>query len=262
MKHAILLCDYGLDDAVATVALLKYKEKFDGIDILPIGGNVPERVAFDNAKRLLAVYSGKLDGVRIVDTSSVMQPAEYLKDIHGEDGMGSLFSLPESIPVPLLYFADWINTVRPESSVLISLGPCTVTQIILEQTGAMEMLLMGGHVNARPNYKGYEFNYGINPQAFAACLKFPHTVATLDTCHIKPLDYFDNNPMTDPLMKQLVDRIRQLDAERDFKKTCVYDYIAVGSLIFPDRYITESITDPFGNSITQLKYVCGQPLIM
>ncbi len=262
MKHLILLCDYGLDDAVATVALLKNKNMFDGIDILAVGGNVPERDAFGNAVRLLSVYSGDKNGIQIVDTSEIEQPAAYLVDIHGGDGMGSLFAMPPKSDVPIVKFGDWIKTASAENSIIVSLGPCTVTQIILQRLGECPLLLMGDHVKAEPNYNGFEFNYGINPTAFAACLKYPHAVATLDTCHIDCLDFYKENPLTDPLMRVMTDKIRELDKKRGFELTCVYDYIAVCSLIYPERYITKTVTDPFGNIINQLEYVSGEPLVV
>ncbi|MBP3692482.1 MAG: nucleoside hydrolase [Clostridia bacterium] len=260
--NLILLCDYGLDDAVATVALLKNKDMFERFDILAVGGNVPERAAFDNAVRLLSVYEGDKSNVQLVDTSEIEQPAEYLADIHGGDGMGSLFELPPSSDVPIVKFCDWIKTVSGEDSIVVSLGPCTVTEIIMQRIGKCPLLLMGGHVKAEPNYKGFEFNYGINPPAFAACFKYPHTVATLDTCHIDRLDFYKENPMSDPLMRIMVDKIRELDKKRGFELTCVYDYIAVCSLIYPERYTVKTVTDPFGNVINQLEYVSDEPLVV
>lgn len=262
MKNLILLCDYGLDDAVATVALLKNKNMFKRFDILPVGGNVHERAAFDNAIRLLSVYSGDKSGVTIIDTSAIEQPAAYLADIHGGDGMGSLFDMPKQNNVPVIKFVDWIKTVNADDSIIVSLGPCTVTQIILERIGKCELLLMGGHVKAEPNYKGFEFNYGINPPAFAACFKYPHSVATLDTCHVERLNFHNENPLTDSLMRAMVDKINQLNKLRGFNLTCVYDYIAVCSLIYPERYVTKTVTDPFGNVINQLEYVSNEPLVV
>ena len=235
--HLILLCDYGLDDAVATVALLKNKDMFERFDVLAVGGNVPERAAFDNAVRLLSVYDGDNSGVRIVDPSEIEQPSAYLADIHGGDGMGSLFEMPQESDVPIIKFDDWIKTVSAEDSIIVSLGPCTVTEIILQKLGECPLLLMGGHVKAEPNYNGFEFNYGINPPAFAACFKYPHTVATLDTCHIDRLDFYNENPLTDPLMRVMVDKIRELDKKRGFELTCVYDYIADSAYLIYGRTI-------------------------
>ena len=38
-KHYALLCDYGLDDAVATVALIDARDRGDLVDVIPVGGN-------------------------------------------------------------------------------------------------------------------------------------------------------------------------------------------------------------------------------
>lgn len=53
-KRYVLLCDYGLDDAVATLYLLNNSLKGDRFDIMPVGGNSEVNAAYVNAQKLLA----------------------------------------------------------------------------------------------------------------------------------------------------------------------------------------------------------------
>ena len=87
----ILFCDYGLDDAAATYDVLRHAEDYDSADLVAIGGNVPSEISLRNAKKLVANCDFALPEVRIVDTTAIEQPNEYLKEIHGDDGMGDLF---------------------------------------------------------------------------------------------------------------------------------------------------------------------------
>ena len=57
-NRIILFCDYGVDDAVATLHILSHADMFGAIDIAPIGGNVSVETAYRNAHTLLAAYGG------------------------------------------------------------------------------------------------------------------------------------------------------------------------------------------------------------
>ena len=182
-KKYVLMCDYGLDDAAATAFVLDNRKAGDSVDVMPIGGNSEKSVAYRNGQTLLARYEGSLDGVRVVDTREEEQPFANLPSIHGEDGMGDLFA-PETSSVPVVKFAEWMK--ETDEIVLVSLGPCTLTEKIVAAREVSLLLVMGGCVDAEPNFHGYEFNHYLDITAFNACMRFPHTaVATLDTCRVK-----------------------------------------------------------------------------
>ena len=174
-----VLCDYGLDDAVATVHLLNNLKPADRLDVVPVGGNSEVSVAFRNAQTLLSNYDGDLSNVRIVDTRRIVQPWAKLPSIHGEDGMGDLFAHVSS-GLPVVGFSEWIEEKAP--LYVVSLGPCTVTSEILKKRTVTDLLIMGGCVAEEPNFNGYEFNHYLDIPAFNECVKYPHAVATLDSC--------------------------------------------------------------------------------
>lgn len=256
MKKLILLCDYGLDDAVATVCLLDNMHKFSSIDIVPIGGNVPFKRAYKNGMRLLANYGGDLSGVRLIDASSLSHPEEYLPDIHGKDGMGDI--LDDNLPftLPVVSYAHFIKEVRPENSLLVSLGPLTVTKKIIDDAGPMELLIMAGNVNETPNYKGYEFNHALDKPAFDYCVKFPHKIATLDTCRVPRFNTSLHLPAEGSGLLYRLQKASLELAEARHKGTCyIYDYIAVQYLISPDSFTSSVERDPDGNLLTMLRSV-------
>lgn len=147
-KKYVLMCDYGLDDAAATAFVLDNRKAGDTVDVMPIGGNSEKNVAYRNGQTLLARYEGSLDGVRVVDTRKEEQPFANLPSIHGEDGMGDLFA-PATSSVPVIEFAEWLK--ETDEIVLVSLGPCTLTEKILVARKVSLLLVMGGCVNAEPN---------------------------------------------------------------------------------------------------------------
>lgn len=252
MSKFVLLCDYGLDDAVATAFLLDHRKKGDTVDILPIGGNSEVGVAHRNAYTLLGSYEGDMSGVRIVDTRAVCQPWAKLPSIHGEDGLGDILEQTQG-DVPSLSYDEWL--AERGKFTLVSLGPCTLTRDILLRRGedAELLLIMGGCVSETPNFNGYEFNHCLDRDAFAFCVKFPHAVATLDTCRVPEFNYAGRRFDGSSLFARLANRSIVL-AEARHKDNCyIYDYIAVQYLFYPDRFRLVTVTDPDGNTLSEIR---------
>lgn len=253
MKIA-LLCDYGIDDAVATLYLLKYADRFEQIDILPVGGNFPLGEVMVNAKRLLTYAENLPKNIRLVDTSVIEQPCERLTNIHGEDGIGNFLPKEENYNGEIISFNEWLDCVDEDYTV-ISLGPCTVTLEILKVKRVANLIFMCGNIAELPNYKNYEFNHGVNPEAFSECLKYPHYSVTLDTCHNKYLDFFLIENKENGWLSKAIERAKELSRERNEAFCAIYDLAAVIYLLEPERFISETKTDPFGNKINVLKYI-------
>jgi inosine-uridine nucleoside N-ribohydrolase len=254
------LCDYGLDDAIATLYLLEYADRFQKIDIVPISGNFPIEETFVNAKRLLTNYERKLNNVRIVDAFSAPQKGDRIPEIHGNDGMGDVLPPEYEENVPVINYDEWLEEID-ESYTILSVGPCTVTIDILSKKGALPLILMAGNIAEPPNYNGYEFNHGVDTQAFAECVKYPHAVATLDTCHVPACDLNKFDFHADGLFGRMVDRYLELSKSRNEAVCGVYDLVAFVYLIHPERFEIYSATDKDGNKLSVLKYICDKPII-
>lgn len=251
-KKYVIMCDYGLDDACATLLLLDNRDKDDEVDIMPIGGNSEVNVAHRNAHTLLAHYTGNLDKVRIVDTRALSQPYAKLPSIHGEDGLGDCLQEKRST-VPEILYADWIKE-QGQAITLISLGPCTVTEDILENKQVELLLIMGGCVAEEPNYHGYEFNHGLDIEAFSKCVKFsPCVVATLDSCRTKRFNFANEKFDESTLLGKMLNRSVLYATRRHEDRCFVYDYIAVSYLVEPHTFKVVKSVDPDGNQINELK---------
>ncbi len=260
MKNLALFCDYGLDDAAATLYLLKNADKFENIYILPIAGNVPLKTSHTNALRLLTYVESVPENVHIINTSSVSQNEEYLPSIHGKDGIGDILPLEFDKNIKVTPYNEWIDKVD-SSFVLVSVGPCTVPLDVLNKKGELPLLIMGGNIAEPPNYKGYEFNHGMDVDAFAACVKYPHFAGTLDTCHNPLCDFNLYKSDTDTLFDRVVKRGVEMSNERGEKGSFIYDLITVIYLTNPEKFTAETLTDKDGNVLTVLKYI-GEKFIM
>lgn len=259
-KSVAMLCDFGMDDAIAMLYLLENAYLFNKIDLLPVAGNFPLSKTFVNAKRLLTAVPSLPRNIRIVDTSAVPQQGADIPEIHGRDGMGDLLPPEYEEVVPVLEYATWLKEVD-ETYVIVSLGPCTVTLDILNKKGKLPLIMMAGNVAEPPNYLGYEFNHALDPDAFAACMPYTDACATLDTCHDPQCDLNRILPQAEGLFGQMLTRYREMSNARNEAVCAVYDLTAVVYLLHPERFEIDMATDRDGNRIPMLQYIHLQPLL-
>ncbi len=236
----VVFADYGLDDACATVYVLENRERYEGIYIVPVGGNVEAARALTNAKKLLAaakVDGISLDGVCIADTAACAQPFCRLPSVHGNDGMGDLFADCES-PVSVVPYENLADMLDCEYEVL-SLGPCTMVERVLataKKQPAGNIVIMGGCRAEEPNYNGYEFNEALDLEAFIKSLSRPHICATLDTCRVPEFNYISARRTGEKLLDKLINRSIELAAARHNDRCYIYDYIAALALLHGERF--------------------------
>lgn len=250
----VMFCDYGLDDAVATVDVMTHwkEDGFDEVDIVPVGGNVPTEIALRNAKKLIAGLTFPLPRITVVDTTCIPQPAEFLKDIHGGDGMGDL--IPDAdCSVPVIGFFEWISTLK-EGFVLLSLGPMTLVKYALEKKPS-RFIFMGGNISERPNYGDYEFNHGVNPEEFSRCVRFPHVAITMDTCRCEQINIQQRKIEGRDLMHMLVRRSKEMTFHSGEIGCYVWDDIAVKYMRHPEWFSLYEAYDRDKNRLTVAKYM-------
>ena len=236
-QRLVIFADYGLDDACATVFLLMHRA-FSQIDIVPIGGNVACEIALRNAHTLLA--AAKADGidtagVRIIDSTACPQAFCTLPLVHGSDGIGDILP-PKKSDLPVLSFAEWLPELADYR--MLSLGPATVPVQVLAKAAPplMPIVIMGGCTHETPNYGAYEFNHGLDPEAFEKLLTYPHACATLDSCRAPVFNAANTNKAGEGLFARLFNRAVALANARHDGNCYIYDAIAAYALAYPDRF--------------------------
>lgn len=246
-----VFADYGLDDACATLYLLEHRDRYEHIDIWPIGGNVLPQTAIRNARKLLAAAKDdgiSLQGVRIVDTSDQYQKWCLLPSVHGDDGMGDLLDPADRSPVPEIDYETWCATVE-RGWEIFSLGPCTMVNRALADAGTLpggKILLMGGNVREKPNYEGREFNDGLDPNAFQCVIRRPHRAVTLDTCRVPAFNLAGCKKTGGRLLDTFVNRAVALAEARHPDNCYIYDYIAAHALVHPEWFEEDPVYLPQG----------------
>ena len=254
-RKLIVFADYGLDDAAATATLFRHIKRFSHIDLVPIGGNVPADVSYENCLTLLSYYPSFHRKVTVVDTRAIPQPSEYLASIHGKDGMGDLFTRQNGrLRFRTVDFAAWMETVDGTEQVL-SLGPMTLVRPLLEKHASYEPVIMGGCVHTPPNFRGYEFNQCLDTAAFAYCTKRKHAAVTLDTCRVDKLDMRRVEITGDDIHAQILRADQALSISRGEEGCYVWDDVTACYLLFPERFVLHAEQDRDGNTIYNAVYV-------
>lgn len=257
----ILCCDYGLDDAAATVDALAHA-KADGYEsaaLVAVGGNVPPDVSLANAKKLVAHLPFSTVPLTVIDTTAEEQPFEYLKHIHGNDGMGDLFSDDEGFSAPVLDFAAWLSETEGEYD-LLSLGPMTLVPRVLARGSVRRFVFMGGNIAEEPNFHGYEFNHALDRAAFTdVTQRHAHVAVTMDTCRHPLLNVQNVDLSGGGLQQRIVARAKEMTFVSGEKGCYIWDDMAVKALRHPAWFETCAARDRDGNLLNVAKYVLPKP---
>ena len=259
--NLILCCDYGLDDAAATVDALSHAaaDGYETVALVAVGGNVPPDVAFVNAKKLVAHLPFETVPLVVVDTTAEKQPFEYLKHIHGEDGMGDLFPDDAGFSAPVRAFSEWVACLSGEYD-LLSLGPMTLVPRILARGKARKFIFMGGNIAEEPNFHGYEFNHALDRAAFSfVTAHYPHVAVTMDTCRHPLLNVQSADLSGGGLQRRIVARAREMTFVSGEKGCYIWDDMAVKVLRHPGWFETYPAADRDGNRLTVAKYTGNKP---
>ena len=248
-KKLVVFSDYGLDAAVALVYILQNREEYELIDVVPVGGSVHPLTALINARRLLceAKKDGiSLSGVRIVVCSEYYQQWCALPQINGADGMGDVLPEYADRPVEEVPFEPWAASLE-EGYRILSLGPTTMIKRTFAYSTANpggRIVIMGGCVREAPDYKGKEFNDGMDHEAFMWTLRRPHNLVALDTCRVPAFNLAGARKADNTLLSKLINRSVELAEARHFDNCYIYDYIAAVALIHPELFEAEKIYLP------------------
>lgn len=274
----IIFSDYGLDDAVAAAYLLKTC-KCKSIDIVAIAGNTTAENSLNNAVKLLHNSSKCEAKITLVDTTDEPQNYAHLPSIHGNDGMGDLFSDVE-YPKDTIKFDKWLASIDPDSKpTIVSLGPATLVVPLIKKLNLFKdknsnnslennidtnidnniniksksnILMMGHNIDHEPNYMGEEFNFALDIENFEWCLKNTDcVVATLDTCRASTFNLAGKHALSDDLFAKLLNKSIHLATLRHSDNAYIYDYIAVRYLTTDEFEIVDKL-DKRGNNVRML----------
>ena len=254
----VLFCDYGLDDAAATVDALRHSQEdgYEEVVLVAIGGNVPPTISLRNAIRLVSNCEFSFSPVTIVDTTACEQSFEFLASVHGGDGMGNLFQ-DKPFHAKVVLFDEWLNAFSGDYR-LLSLGPMTLVPALLKKCTPEKFVFMGGNIAEEPNFNGYEFNHALDREAFSEAVKYPHIAVTMDSCRNPFLNIQQEKIEGDSLLFRIVARARELTLMSGEKGCYLWDDIALKCLRHPNWFTVRYGEDRDGNELTYAEYVHGE----
>ncbi|WP_040928172.1 nucleoside hydrolase [Nosocomiicoccus massiliensis] len=191
MRHIILDCDPGHDDAINIIIAAASRDKLNIRGITTVGGNVEVEKNTENALKVLElldldvpVYKGQ--------SRPLVKPIEIATEIHGNSGMDGPVLPEPSRRAEDMHAVDFIiQTVKEsdEKITLVPTGPLTniAMALIKEPTikdNIEEIVLMGGGTfgNWTP---AAEFNIYVDAEAAEVVFTsgIPVTVFGLDVTH-------------------------------------------------------------------------------
>ena len=253
----VLFCDYGLDDAAATVDALMHSQEdgYEEVVLVAIGGGVPPTISLRNAIRLVSNCDFAHAPVTIVDTTAQEQPFEFLTGVHGGDGMGNLFG-DKPFHARVLPFSKWLNDFSGEYR-LVGLGPMTLTLELLKKCEPEKFVFMGGNIENAPNFHGDEFNFALDREAFCEAVKYPHAAVTLDSCR-SPFFKLQHERIEGGLLERILSRARELALMTGAKECYPQGEIAVKYLRHPNWFTLRYGEDQNENELTYAQYVHGE----
>lgn len=254
----VLFCDCGLGAAAAVSdALVHSKEDgYEEVVLVAIGGSVPPSISLRNAIRLVSNCSFDHSPVTVVDTTGEEQPFEFLTRIVGGDGMGDLFA-DKPFRAKVLPFGEWLEDFLGEYD-LLSLGPMTLVPALLKKRAPKRFVFAGGNIEGDTEIGGYEFNHGLDREAFKEALSYPHVAVTENTCRNSFLNVRSERIEGESLLCEIVSRARDLLLMSGETDCCIRDDIAVKYLRHPDWFTLRYGEDGDGNELTYAEFVHGE----
>jgi inosine-uridine nucleoside N-ribohydrolase len=202
MPHRVIIdTDPGIDDALALLLALRSPE-LEIAAITTVSGNVPVEVATRNVFTVLSLFPA-ITAPPVAKGASrpLKKAAFYAEQIHGEDGLGGIYSIREASGEPryapqaaTLSRRDAVHEILYQLSVtwqpvtVISLGPLTNIASAMEKDRAAmakisRVVLMGGAVGVPGNVTPVaEYNLYCDPHAANIVFRsgIPLTMVGLD----------------------------------------------------------------------------------
>ncbi|MCH4208928.1 nucleoside hydrolase [Bifidobacterium sp.] len=193
MRHIILDCDPGHDDAMALL-LAVGNPSIDLIGVTTVGGNQSLDKVTYNARSVLEMADAADIPVHAGCDRPLVRPLEVAASIHGETGLDGVELPKPTRPLDRGHAVDWIiDTImnsEPGTITLVPTGPLTNIAIAARMEPRIvgrvkEIVLMGGGVHVGNWSPVAEFNIATDPEAARMVFRepWPLTMIGLDLTH-------------------------------------------------------------------------------
>jgi inosine-uridine nucleoside N-ribohydrolase len=251
-QRVVIDCDPGIDDAVALM-LAMASPNIDLCAVTTVAGNVSLSQTTVNALRILEM-AGRTDiSVGAGCGRPLVRLSPYAKEVHGEDGLGSIGLAPPSTAAGELHAVDLIAKVAEEDRfTLVAVGPLTNVAVLLARHPSVasqidQLVIMGGAWGGGNTSPAAEFNIYVDPEAAARVFDsgVAITLVTLDLTNAAWMDSSSVRTLSDSPQRCAGTAGRMLETYLDYSlrfrghdRLAVHDALAVWAVTEPQALTT------------------------
>ena len=253
MKHILIDCDPGHDDALAILTAYAHPEELDILGITTVGGNQTLDKVTRNAKNILEFIHAEIP-LASGQEGPLVKPLCIAPDAHGDSGMDGPYFAGGDYPLAsengVVFLYEKIMAC-PEKVTIVALGPMTNIALLLktypEVKGRIDCIsMMGGGIGHGNCTEMAEFNIYVDPEA--AQIVFSSGVPVI----MAGLDVTENAAVTVPEIESLKEKGRvshlayellsfyhETGKQFGFTDSPIHDLCAVAYLLKPEIFSGE-----------------------
>ena len=195
MRHVILDCDTGRDDAIAIALACASADHINLLGITTVAGNIPLALTQRNSRTVLEACNRLDVPVFAGADRPLMRPLVTAEAAHGASGIEGVSIFEPAVPLQPRHAVDFIldtlAAATPDSITLCVTGPMTNIALAVMRAPELfdrvqEIVVMGGSSKARGNITpAAEFNIAVDAEAAARVLSCgrPITMFGLDVTY-------------------------------------------------------------------------------
>lgn len=269
MKHIIIDCDPGHDDALAIMTAFAHPECFQILGVTTVGGNQTLEKVTTNAKNILQFIGADIP-LAMGQSEPLVKPLDTGEEAHGESGMDGPYFDGTDYPVEsenaVCFMYEKIMSC-PEKVTLVALAPLTNVALLLKVYPDVKkkiecISMMGGGIHHGNCTELAEFNIYVDPEA--AHIVFhsgvPIVMSGLDVTEkavitVKEIEALKNKGRVSHLVFELLSFYNESGKQFGFVDSPIHDLCAVEYLLNPEIF---SGTDRYVDVITDDGHARGQ----
>lgn len=250
MRHILIDCDPGHDDAMAILTAYANPEKLKILGISTIGGNQTLQKVTQNVKNILDFIHADIP-LAMGQEGPLVKPLNTAPEAHGESGMDGPYFSGENYPIAsknaVLFLHEKIMSC-PEKVTLVTLAPLTNIALLLktfpEVRERIECIsMMGGGISHGNCTSLAEFNIYVDPEAAHIVFHagIPIIMSGLDvteqaTITVAEIDSLKNRGRVSHLAYELLHFYNESGRQFGFIDSPVHDLCAIAYLLAPEIF--------------------------
>ena len=262
MRHIVIDCDPGHDDALALMVALASTDELSVLAVTTIGGNQTLAKVTANARHILGLLRSDVP-LASGQEGPLVKALRCAPEAHGDSGMDgpvlSGYDHPVVSDNAVVFLRDTIMSC-PEPVTIVALGPLTNIALLLrtfpEVKKRIDMIsLMGGGVNHGNSTALAEFNIFVDPEAARIVYSsgLPIVMAGLDVTERAQIttDEIESLHGRGPISEVSYELLRFYnESGRQFgfidspiHDLCAVEYLLDPTLFIGERYHVDVVTD-------------------